>query len=362
MSSRAPDATIRVSSMIPQSGENARTAQQGQTGNFPIVDLGDIIAGKAGSVERAADEVRGACEKAAFFFVRNHGVAQSLIDGSLDDCARFHAQPLDDKLKVKMGGDIIGYLPPGSQTQRSSIYNKNTRRELSASFYCRRDYPADHPDRLADEPWVFDNKWPDENTLPGFRDSVRAYFGALDALTGTVLELFAAMLGLGPDYLVAHPAFTPPNPTLRLLEYQPQDPDEENLFGIGPHSDYGCITILNQGTSPGLEVLLPSGAWARPPILPGHFLINTGQLLSRWCNDRIPATPHRVINSTGGLRHSVAFLIGTSPNVTLDCLPSCHGPDNPAKYPPITYGEHMAAMRRQNYDVPQDGAPETSGQ
>ncbi|MDA0991992.1 MAG: hypothetical protein O3A51_14735 [Verrucomicrobia bacterium] len=346
--------------IIPSAGD-APTAQPIEAGNFPIVDLSGIIAGEAGAVERAAEELRANCENAAFFFVRNHGVPQTLIDGILSECARFHAQPLDDKLKVKMSGDIIGYLPPGSQTQRTSIYNKNTKRELSASYYLRRDYPADHPDRVAGAPWVFDNRWPDTKALPGFREEVLAYFAALDGLTGILLQLFSAMLGMGPRYMVEHQAFSPPSPTLRLLEYQPQDPDEENLFGIGPHSDYGCITILNQGTSPGLEVLLPSGEWARPPLLPGHFLINTGQLLSRWCNDRIPATPHRVINSTGGVRHSVAFLIGTSPDVILDCLPSCQGPNNPAKYPPISYGDHIAAIRRQNYDVAQDGTPETDG-
>jgi len=321
------------------------------TGNFPVVDLGDIIAGKPGAAQQAADSVRAACETAAFFFVCNHGVPPALFDGILRECAQFHALPMEEKLKVRAGENIIGYLPPGSQTQRTSIYNRNTRRELSASYYIRREYGADHPDRRAERPRVFDNKWPADDALPGFRQPVLDYFAALDGLTPALLRLFSAMLGMEPGYLPAHRGFSPPNPTLRLLENQPQDPGEENLFGIGPHSDYGCITILNQGTSPGLEVLLPDGAWVRPPLLPGHFLINTGQLLTRWSNDRLPATPHRVINATGGLRHSAAFLIGTSPDVRLDCLPGCRGPDDPPRYPPITYAEHMAAIRRRNYDL-----------
>lgn len=323
---------------------------------IPVIDLGGVIAGKPGAVARAADEVRTACEDAAFFFVRNHGVAQTLIDGILAESARFHALPLEEKLKVKVDSNMVGYLPAGGQTQRTSVYNKNTRRELSASYYIRREYPAGHADRLSGKPWVFDNRWPDG--LPGFQETLLAYFEALDGLTGHLLQLFSTALGMGPQYMQEHPGFSPPNPTLRLLEYQPQDPDEANLFGIGPHSDYGCITILNQGTSPGLEVLLPTGEWVTAPMLPGHFLINTGELLTRWCNDRVPATPHRVINATGNLRHSVAFLIGSRPDVKLECLPSCQGPDNPPRYAPISYGDHIAEIRRRNYDIAGDGEKE----
>ena len=121
--------------MITPPAEESRTVECDQTGRFPIVDLSAVIAGRPGSVDRAADETRAAFDNAAFFFVRNHGVPQALIDGILKECARFHAQPLVNKLEVKMGNDVIGYLPPGSQTQRTSIYNKNTKPELSASYY-----------------------------------------------------------------------------------------------------------------------------------------------------------------------------------------------------------------------------------
>lgn len=326
-----------------------------KTEDFPVIDLGPVIAGVSGAVERAGEEVRQACDGASFFIVRNHGVAPELLDGILSESARFHAQPMDEKLKVKTGSDILGYLPPGGQTQRTSIYNENTKRELSASFYIRREYADGHPDRLAGKPWVFDNRWPEN--LPGFKENLLTYFAALDRVCGYLLRLFSTALGMGAEYMADHAAFSPPNPTLRLLEYPSQDPGEENLFGIGPHSDYGCITILNQGTTPGLEVLRPSGEWVPAPMLPGHFVINTGQLMSRWSNDLIPASAHRVINTSGGLRHSVAFLVGSRPDVKLACLPSCQGPDNPAKYPPISYGEHIAAIRKQNYDL-EDGPAE----
>jgi isopenicillin N synthase-like dioxygenase len=315
--------------------------------DIPVIDLAPVIAGQPGAQERAGEQLADASRRLAFFFVANHGVPRAMMDGMIAEAARFHGLPMEEKLKVKVGADILGYLPPGGQTQRTSIYNKNTRRELSASFYMRREAPEGDPDSV--KPWFHKNRWPEN--LPGYRQALLAYFEALDGLTQHLLPLFSIALGMGPRYLTDHPAFNPPNPTLRLLEYPSQDPNEDNLFGIGPHSDYGTITILNQGPTAGLDLMLPWGEWIPAPSLPGHFLINTGQTLTKWSNDRVPATPHRVINSSGHLRHSVAFLIGTRNDAVLECIPSCQGPGNPAKYAPFTYGEHMAALRKQNYHL-----------
>jgi isopenicillin N synthase-like dioxygenase len=328
--------------------DQVNIADAGLIKDIPVIDLAPVIAGVPGAQERAGEQLLDACQRLAFFFVANHGVPVALMDALIAEAARFHGQPMEEKLKVKVGPEILGYLPPGGQTQRSSIYNKNTRRELSASFYLRREAPAGHPD--AGKPWFHNNRWPEN--LPGFRETVLKYYAALDGLTEHLLPLFSIALGMGPRFFTEHPAFNPPHPTLRLLEYPSQDPNEENLFGIGPHSDYGAITILNQGPTAGLDLMLPSGEWIPAPSLPGHFLINTGQTLTKWSNDRVPATPHRVINSSGHLRHSVAFLIGTRSDAVLECLPSCQGPGNPAKYAPFTYGEHMAALRQQNYHLP----------
>ncbi|MFP6733071.1 MAG: 2-oxoglutarate and iron-dependent oxygenase domain-containing protein [Rhodospirillales bacterium] len=323
---------------------------------IPVVDLAPLIAGADGAQAKAAAEVEAACASVAFFFVKNHGVPQAMLDGIIEQSARFHGQSMAEKKKVKVSSDLLGYLPAGGQMQRNSIYNKNTRRESSASFYCRRQLPDDHPDQIAGKLWTHSNRWPEN--LPGFRENVQAYFDALDELLGRLLPLFSITLGMGPDFLTSHEAFSPPNPNLRLLEYVPQDPGEENQFGIGPHSDYSCITILHQGPSRGLDILMPDGAWVAAPMLPGHLLINTGAFLTRWSNDRIPATPHRVINATGKLRHSVAFLVATRSDVVVECIPSCQGPDNPAKYEPSNYADYIAAIRKMNYDIGEADAAE----
>ncbi|NQV56320.1 MAG: isopenicillin N synthase family oxygenase, partial [Rhodospirillales bacterium] len=199
--------------------------------SIPVIDLGGVIDGVPGAAEAAATELLAASKNAVFFYVENHGISVELMDAIIAEAARFHGLPMDEKMKVKVGKDLLGYLPPGGQQQRTSIYNDNTRAELSASFYMRREAPVGDPDGLAGTLGYFNNRWPDD--LPGFRDTVLSYFDALDGLVQHLLPLFSIALGMGPRFFNDHEAFQPPNPNLRLLEYPDQDPAEENQFGIG---------------------------------------------------------------------------------------------------------------------------------
>ena len=319
---------------------------------IPIVDIGPFLAGEPGALERAAGQVGEASESLGFFFLCNHGVPQSLIDRTFEQTERFHTLPLERKMEVKVLAHNIGYLPLGGQTQRSYslLYGESKYPDRSASFFMRRDYPADHPDRLARKSWVYDNRWPRD--LPGFRQTLVEYFETLTALSEKVLTLQSVALGLPPDYLPRHEAFSPPVHILRLLHYPPRDPALDGQFGIGPHTDYGYGSILAQAKVPGLEILTRDGEWIEAPALPGHLLFNNGDMCQVWTNDRFRSAPHRVINKSGETRYSIPFFVSTRLDVTLACLPTCQGPGNPPKYAPISYGEHYARLRQQNFDLP----------
>jgi len=320
--------------------------------DIPIVDIGPYLAGEPGALQRAAAAVGDASESLGFFYILNHGVSQDLIDRMFAETERFHSLPLERKMEVKVLGDNIGYLPLGGQTQRSyqSLYGESRHPDRSASFFARAEYPADHPDRVAGKPWVFDNRWPRD--LPGFKETCVEYFNALTALAQKVLELQSAALGLGTDYLPKHEAFSPPVHILRLLHYPPRDPALEGQFGIGPHTDYGYGSILAQAKLPGLEIRTRDGKWIEAPALPGHLLFNNGDMCKVWTNERFRSAPHRVINKSGHTRYSIPFFVTTRFDVPLACLPTCHGPGHPSKYPPITYGEYYAKLRKQNFDLP----------
>ena len=319
----------------------------------PVIDFGPYLRGEPGALEKTAAALGEASETLGFYFVGSHGVEQSLIHRVFDETERFHALPLEQKMSVKVtDGKIVGYLPPGGQTQRTSKYGKSVHPDTSSSYYIRQEFPANHPDRLAGKPWVWDNKW--IAGLPGFRETVEEYYGAMSALVYRILRLQSVALGLGPDFLPNHDAFKPAVFNLRLLHYPPRSETLDGQFGIGPHTDYGHLTILAQQRVAGLEILTRDEQWIEAPALSGHFLVNNADLCSRWTNGRFRSAPHRVINKTGERRHSIPFFTATRHDVLLECLPTCQGPDNPPKFEPITYGDYVAAINKANYDFIRD--------
>ena len=166
---------------------------------IPVIDIGPYLAGEKGALETTAKAIGAASESLGFYFLGNHGIPQSLIDRVFAQTQRFHELPLEKKLEVQAIGKVIGYLPLGGQTQNTSIYGKSNYPDASASFYIKREFAADHPDRLAKKPWVQDNRWPQD--LPGFRETCLDYFDAMTALGHKMLRAQAVALDLPPDTL-----------------------------------------------------------------------------------------------------------------------------------------------------------------
>ena len=109
------------------------------------------------------------------------------------------------------------------------------------------------------------------------------------------------------------------------------------------------MTALAREDVPGLAVRLPSGEWFPPPIIPGTFLINLGNIMRRWSNDRFLSTPHGVLNDSGTDRYSIAYFHSPNVDSVIECLPSCVSEDNPAKYKPAVYRDLVLDFYRANY-------------
>src|SRR5277367_6250926 len=134
------------------------TLEAPATSRIAEIDIGPFLAGEPGALERTARVLGEASEDLGFYFIRNHGIPQSLIDRVFAEAERFHSLPLERKLAVKVQGKVVGYLPLGGQTQRL-VHSGHTHPDRSASFYVKAEYPPDHPYRRAGHNWVFDNRW-----------------------------------------------------------------------------------------------------------------------------------------------------------------------------------------------------------
>ncbi|HEX2943855.1 MAG TPA: 2-oxoglutarate and iron-dependent oxygenase domain-containing protein [Rhodopila sp.] len=318
---------------------------------IPVLDLGAYLAGEPGADQRLAEELRWASEHVGFYFIRNHGVDQALIDAAFHEAARFHAQPLDEKLKLLINKDQIGYLPIGGAKMRSSDVNNNTRHDLNEALFIRRERTAEDPDVIAGKPWRGLNQWP--TALPGFRETILAYWNRMERLGQSMLPLYDLALGMPKGWF--RERFEGAHINLRLSHY-PSVPYEDNQFGIAPHTDSGFITFLPYSDVPGLEILTVTKKWIPVPDLPETFLVNTGDILYQWTNRRFRSTPHRAINRSSRERYAIPFFYDPNTDVTIECLPGCSGPDNPPRYPARTFGEYYAWFVKMNYRHQADAA------
>jgi isopenicillin N synthase-like dioxygenase len=314
---------------------------------IPLIDLGPCFAGAPGALDRAAQELRRALTEIGFYFIVNHGIPRALIQEAFRQAARFHGQPLDDKMKIRIDRHNVGYLPMKGDTLRTSVVQTVTKPNLNEALFVARDLSADHPDVVADRRFRSANQWP--QNLPGFRDHVMAYCDALERLVQRLVRLYARALDLPATYFDA--PFTDFQYKLRATHYPPQPAVADDEFGIAPHTDTSFLTLLAPNDVPGLSIRTQDGNWIDAPAIADAFVVNGGQLLLRWTNDRFLATPHRAINRSGGERYALAFFCDANIDWPIAAVPTCVGPDRPPKYPTTYYTDYMVAYQKRTYDL-----------
>ena len=163
-------------------------------GEIPLIDVGDFLAGKPGAAERAAAQLRFAFEKVGFYYLAGHGVPQALIDTAYEEAARFHAQPIEAKLAVKVDEHNIGYMPI-ARTPPPNAAAQGKKPSQNEAYFLRRERGPDDPDVLSNRRFHAMNKWPSESDLPGFRVK---HAGLHEHARGAVQEAGAALRAGAP--------------------------------------------------------------------------------------------------------------------------------------------------------------------
>ncbi|MDB5532047.1 MAG: 2OG-Fe(II) oxygenase [Hyphomicrobiales bacterium] len=310
---------------------------------LPIIDFG----GGLGDVSRHAVLARAIDEAfrgTGFCYFTNTGVPQELIDRIFAASRRFHALSEERKAAIKMNEFHRGYMAPNTSLIETSSVAKVTRPNYSESFMLMHEV-SESEERYG-SPMNGPNLWPDD--LPGFREDVQAYDAALRTFCEQLLHVTALALDLPPDALDGY--FRNPTTFLRMLHYPPQPVSDDKSFGSAPHTDYGFITILLQDMSGGLAVRNTDGTWLQATPIPGSFVVNVADMLARWTNGRWQSTPHLVRNISGGDRYSCPYFFDPDMDAVISALPSCVGPDNPARDPAVRYGDYLLNRLDRNYD------------
>ena len=317
---------------------------------IPVIDFAAMFADDPAGRRAVGDAVRAACTEVGFFYVRNHRVPDAIVDRTFEAARRFFDLPLERKMAVDIARspNMRGYTPLlGENTDPTA------RGDLHEGFDLALDLGDDDPDVQAGVFGYGPNQWPED--LPGFREALVAYRTAMLDFGLKIFDAFALALDLPERHF--RPLVAKPMAQMRVLYYPSQDGEvDDRQIGIGAHSDYECFTILCTDDTPALQVLNSAGQWIMAPPLPGCFIVNVGDLMARWTNDVFASTVHRAINRSGRKRYSIPFFYGTDAGTLIDVLPTCRGPDRPARYPAMTAGDYIRSRFDDTYAHRKDPA------
>ena len=319
------------------------------TGPFteiPLIDLGPYFAGGHADRQRVAGEVNRACERIGFFLISGHGVDPALCERARDASRAFFDLPQEEKLAIRQRPDDKGqpglraarHRAPLGDDRRGNAAGPEGNHSPSVRSTCRTTPPSTPRRRLPTTPPISGR-----SVRRRSKPAIEAYIGALDRLGRHLHRIAALAFDLPEDHF--DPRLENGFSILRVLNY-PQQPTapEEGQLRAGEHSDYDNLTIcLIEDKPGGLQARSPDGTWVDVPVVAGSFVVNIGDQMMRWTNDRWRSTRHRVVNPprTAGRRLSLCYFVEPRHDAVIECLPTCHSAERPAKYPPITAGDYM---------------------
>ena len=317
------------------------------TDQIPVIDLESFPSGDRATRVRIAKQLGSAAETLGFVVISGHGIDPAIGNVLKEAAVRFFDLPRVTKMIIRRptNDQNRGYIPYGEETlvRMAGGDSPPDYKEVFAIG------PDDVPQELyftgaGSYPSFAPNLWPDDPT--DLRPKMLAYWQQMEKLMRVVGEALAIALDL-PDDAFADVLDGRHTSQLRLLHYPPPvGTIEPGQLRAGEHSDVGMMTILRNDPVPGgLQVKIRVGEWIDAPAVENTFILNIGDLLMRWTNDRFVSTLHRVmvppLDAVGEIRRlSIGFFVGPRYNATVECLPTCCGPDDPPKYAPVVVDDY----------------------
>jgi len=313
----------------------------------PIIDISAFLDGSEEGIRSVAAEVAHACEEIGFFQITGYGVPEDLIAQVYDVSRRFFDLPDDQKsVAAQPASDQVrGWTAVGKEGLSYSLDAESPGDLKEKMDMGPFDVPADPYYTGPDAgPHFAPNVWPD--ALPEMQAMWERYFAEMSEVSRQLMRIFAVGLNLDIDYfedkIDRHISM------FRALNY----PDQvvaplQGQLRAGAHSDYGSLTLLRQEDRPGgLQVTTKSGEWFDVPVVEGALVVNIGDLMAEWTNDRWVSTLHRVVNppsdaANDSRRISLVFFHQPNYDAMITCLPTCLAPGEAPNHAAISSGEHL---------------------
>jgi isopenicillin N synthase-like dioxygenase len=304
------------------------------------LDVVDLTA----PLDRQVDTMRRACEELGFFRIPLDSIDRSIADRAWEEATAFFALPIEDKSAIAFPepGYPYGYSRFGFETLAKSTGDTAGQPDLKESLSVGPDCSTSVVEEAsgaaagAGATWIRSpSLWPEQ--LPGLRPAWEAYFQALSEVAGELMSVMALALDLPADYFEA--MIDRPITSMRAINYpELPTPPPQGALRAGAHSDYGTLTILRTDDVAGLEIQQRDGAWAAVSNEADTFVVNLGDSIAQWTNDRWRSTVHRVALTSTEQRQSFAFFHMANWDAEIECLPTCGSADEEPRHNPVHAG------------------------
>ncbi|MFK7944774.1 MAG: isopenicillin N synthase family dioxygenase [Paracoccaceae bacterium] len=303
-------------------------AKQMAADKIPVIDISPLRDGT--DPIGVAKALNAASRSLGFIYIKGHGIPESAIDSARQTALQFFRSPSADKKKVAVSAHHRGWIGIGGAKMQD-----DAKADLKESYiWGLQDASGVLPDN---HPLRGPNQWPD--CLPAMERDAMTYFHHAHDVAHHLMRGFALGLGRDPDTFLK----TASRPLSRasFVYYPPQDAvSGEQQFGVGPHTDFGVLTVLCQDDVGGLQVQDTSGDWIHAPPIPGSLVVNVADLLARWTAGAYKSTPHRVVNSPGQERLSLVLAFDPDPETLIDAS-DVFGAGTHGAEEPITCGDYL---------------------
>ncbi|KAN0036027.1 hypothetical protein ACTA71_005327 [Dictyostelium dimigraforme] len=301
---------------------------------LPIIDISLLTKDENGK-KQIAKEINKACKEHGFFYIKNHGVEQSLIDQLHCVIKKFFSLPVETKMKWKMGltnREWLGFFKVGQEITYGQV-------DWKEGWYVSNEMEGDiNP--IHNVPLYPTQEQEEQYQIQGFKSTIHSYIEKLTELSQQLMEAISLSLNLPQDYFHSHytydpfilmgllhyPSFHQENEEIQ--EIKSPNPDDSagkpEQFGTGQHTDWGLLTVLYQDDVGGLQVKSKdSNEYIDAPPIPGTFICNIGDMFDKMTGGYYLSNLHRVkYNKSGRDRFSIPFFLDPSLNSIPQLIPN----------------------------------------
>ena len=326
---------------------------------IPAIDIAPFLSGDQHGKRQVAKAFSRACEDIGFVVISGHGIARATIDRLFERGFAFFDLPSETKNRWHPTGEAKQRGFHGMATRGlASTLGKDAPMDLRESVFLGPidDHRAAYAHLPEARTAYAANLIPTEPM--GVEKALVDMYRAFEQLSADLLRIFAVALGMPEDHFM--PLIDRHFSVLSAHHYPAlTEPPLPGQLRTGAHTDYGALTILAMtplampplamtGARGGLEAQMADGAWLPVQLKPGELVINLGDMMQRWTNDRWVSTMHRVVvpenlNDAMSRRMSAGYFMHPNYDAEISCIPTCLNPGETPRYPAITAGDHIRA-------------------